>query len=419
MRSKIISIGDEILLGQIVNTNAAFIGDKLFSAGFPVEKTVVIGDEEQILMDELKDSSENFDITIITGGLGPTHDDITKPTLVKFFNDKLVTDNKVLDHVMNIFSSRNIPMPEVNIAQALIPSKSKVLWNSNGTAPGIMFETNEKLIIAIPGVPFEMKDLINNEIIPLLKNKFGKKFTKVFLNKTLLTTGSGESSLNEMLGNVNEFLGDSKLAFLPSATGVRLRINAEGNTVSEAENKISIIEKIIRSKIQDYIFGENEDDLETVTGRILKERKKTLSVAESCTGGKISSRIVSVPGSSEYYTGGVCVYSNIEKIKLLNIREETLSKYGAVSEETAIEMAEGVREIMKTDYSLSTTGIAGPAGGSEKKPVGLVWIGFSSSEKTFAMSFLFGEERQRNIERASQRALEILRRELLKIKLIF
>ncbi|MEZ4692368.1 MAG: competence/damage-inducible protein A [Ignavibacteria bacterium] len=419
MKSKIISIGDEILIGQIINTNAAYIGEKLFSAGFPVDRTVVIGDEEQILLDELKDSTENYDITIITGGLGPTHDDITKPTLVKFFNDRLETDNKVLEHVKNIFSSRNITMSEVNIAQALVPSKSKVIWNANGTAPGLMFDLNEKIIIAIPGVPFEMKDLINNEIIPLLKKKFEKKFEKVFLHKTLLTTGSGESSLNEMLGNVKEFIGNSKLAFLPSATGVRLRINAEGNSISDAEKKISAIEKIIRSKIQDYIFGENDDDLETVIGRILRERKKTLSVAESCTGGKISSRIVSVPGSSEYYIGGVCVYSNIEKIKLLNIKEGTLSKYGAVSEETAIEMAVGVREIMKTDYSISTTGIAGPSGGTDKKPVGLVWIGFSSNEKTFAMSFLFGEERQRNIERASQRALEILRRELLKIKLIF
>ncbi|MCB0726671.1 MAG: competence/damage-inducible protein A [Ignavibacteriae bacterium] len=419
MKSKIISIGDEILIGQIINTNAAYIGEKLFSAGFPVDRTVVIGDEEQILLDELKDSTENYDITIITGGLGPTHDDITKPTLVKFFNDRLETDNKVLEHVKNIFSSRNINMPEVNIAQALVPSKSKVIWNANGTAPGLMFDLNEKIIIAIPGVPFEMKDLINNEIIPLLKKKFEKKFEKVFLHKTLLTTGSGESSLNEMLGNVKEFIGNSKLAFLPSATGVRLRINAEGNSISDAEKKISAIEKIIRSKIQDYIFGENDDDLETVIGRILRERKKTLSVAESCTGGKISSRIVSVPGSSEYYIGGVCVYSNIEKIKLLNIKEGTLSKYGAVSEETAIEMAVGVREIMKTDYSISTTGIAGPSGGTDKKPVGLVWIGFSSNEKTFAMSFLFGEERQRNIERASQRALEILRRELLNIKLIF
>lgn len=419
MKTKIISIGDEILIGQIVNTNAAYIGDKLFSAGFPVEKTIVIGDEENILLEELKDSMDKYDITIITGGLGPTHDDITKPTLIKFFDDKYISDEKVLEHVKNIFSQRNIKMPAVNIAQALIPSRSIVIWNESGTAPGIMFEENGKIIIAIPGVPFEMKALIDNEIIPLLRKKFLSDVSKVYLHKTLLTTGTGESTLNEMLGDINEIIGDSKLAFLPSVTGVRLRINAEAESEPEAQQKIISIEKKIRAKIQDFVFGVNDENLESVIGKILKGKKQSLSVAESCTGGKISSRIVSVPGSSEYYIGGVCVYSNIEKIKLLNIKEDTLSKYGAVSEQTAIEMAEGVREIMKTDYSVSTTGIAGPSGGSEDKPVGLVWIGFSSKNKSYAMKFLFGEERQRNIERASQRALEILRRELLNIKLIF
>lgn len=419
MKTKIISIGDEILIGQIVNTNAAYIGDKLFSAGFPVEKTIVIGDEENILLEELKDSMDKYDITIITGGLGPTHDDITKPTLIKFFDDKYISDEKVLEHVKNIFRRRNIKMPAVNIAQALIPSRSIVIWNESGTAPGIMFEENGKIIIAIPGVPFEMKALIDNEIIPLLRKKFLSDVSKVYLHKTLLTTGTGESTLNEMLGDINEIIGDSKLAFLPSVTGVRLRINAEAESEPEAQQKIISIEKKIRAKIQDFVFGVNDENLESVIGKILKGKKQSLSVAESCTGGKISSRIVSVPGSSEYYIGGVCVYSNIEKIKLLNIKEDTLSKYGAVSEQTAIEMAEGVREIMKTDYSVSTTGIAGPSGGSEDKPVGLVWIGFSSKNKSYAMKFLFGEERQRNIERASQRALEILRRELLNIKLIF
>lgn len=419
MKSKIISIGDEILIGQIVNTNAAYIGEKLFSAGFPVERTVVIGDEEKVLMDELQESTDNYDITIITGGLGPTHDDITKPTLVKFFKDTLVTDSKVLEHVKKIFSSKKVYMPEVNIAQALVPSKSKVIWNANGTAPGILFEIENKVIIAIPGVPFEMKTLIDKEIIPYLISKFKNDFSKVYLHKTLLTTGAGESTLNEMLGDINEITAIGKLAFLPSITGVRLRINTEGKSKSEAETKISLIEKNIRSKIQDYIYGEDEDTLQNVIGKILKEKKQTLSVAESCTGGNISSKIVSVPGSSEYYIGGVCVYSNLEKIKLLNIENETLNKFGAVSEKTAMEMADGVRNIMNTDFAVSTTGIAGPTGGSDEKPVGLVWIGFSSKEKTYAMSFLFGDERQRNIERASQRALEILRRELLNIKIIF
>ncbi|HMS34227.1 MAG TPA: competence/damage-inducible protein A [Ignavibacteria bacterium] len=419
MKSKLISIGDEILIGQIVNTNAAFLGDILFSIGIPVAKTVVIADEEAALLSEFEDSFRNYDVTIITGGLGPTHDDITKPVLLKFFNDEYMRDEKVLEHVRNIFKSRNMNMPSVNEDQALVPKNSKVIWNANGTAPGIWIEKDNKIFIALPGVPYEMKSMIENEILPELKNRFSSGSGKVYLQKTLLTTGLGESSLNEMIGNVKEIIGESKLAFLPSATGVRLRINTEGNSEREAAEKINSIENRLRSKIGYLIYGVDKTELEKVIGDILTERKQTLSVAESCTGGMISSKIVSVPGSSDYYEGGVCVYSNLEKIKLLNIKKETLRKYGAVSEETACEMAGGVRNLMDTDFALSTTGIAGPSGGSGQKPVGFVWIGFSSKEKTYALSFNFGNNREINIQRASQRALEILRRELLNIEIRF
>jgi competence/damage-inducible protein CinA-like protein len=385
----------------------------------PVEKTVVIGDEENILYTELDDSLKNFDVTIITGGLGPTHDDITKPALVKFFEDELVTDEKVLEHVKNIFSSRNLKMPPVNEAQALVPKNSKVIWNANGTAPGIWIEKNNKIFIAMPGVPFEMKVMTEKEILPELRKKFESKTDKVFLQKTLLTTGLGESSLNERLGDIREIIGDNKLAFLPSQVGVRLRINTEGKSKSEALMKLSTIENKIREKAGNYIYGENEDTLEKIIGNILKERKQTLSLAESCTGGMISSRIVGVAGSSDYYIGGVCAYSNKEKIKLLNVSEDTLDKCGAVSEQTAIEMAAGVRKLMETDFAVSTTGIAGPAGGSKEKPVGLVWIGFSDKEKNYALDFLFGDNRQRNILRATERTLEILRRELFNIQIKF
>lgn len=419
MKSKLISIGDEILIGQIVNTNAAFLGDRLFSIGIPVAKTVVIGDEEAVLLSEFEDSFQNYDVTIITGGLGPTHDDITKHVLMKFFKDEFVRDEKVLEHVRNIFRSRNMNMPLVNEDQALVPKNSKVIWNANGTAPGIWIEKDNRIFIAMPGVPYEMKAMTENEILPELKKRYSAGSGKVYLQKTLLTTGLGESSLNEMIGNVKEIIGESKLAFLPSATGVRLRINVEGKSSEEAGVILNNIEKKIRTKIPDYIYGVNKEELEKVIGDILTDRKQTLSVAESCTGGMISSKIVSVPGSSNYYEGGVCVYSNLEKIKLLNIKEETLKKYGAVSEETAKEMADGVRELMGTDFALSTTGIAGPSGGTDQKPVGLVWIGFSGKEKNYALSFLFGNNREVNIQRASQRALEILRRELLNIEIRF
>lgn len=413
MKSKIISIGDEILIGQVVNTNAAYLGDRLFSIGMPDEKTVVIGDEENILLDELKDSLENYDVTVITGGLGPTHDDITKPVLIKFFKDRLVLDKKVLRHVKNIFSSRNLRMPEVNTGQAMVPENSIVIRNANGTAPGLIIEKNKKLFVAMPGVPYEMKPMFEYEIIPFIRKYFSNKLKTFYQQKTLLTTGIGESALQEMLGDINELLGDSKLAFLPSSTGVRLRINVEGKNKKDAVLKLNLIEKKIRSKAEEFIFGVNDDLLERIIGGLLRKKKKTLSVAESCTGGMITSRIVSIPGSSDYFIGGICAYSNEMKTKLLKVKKETIINYGAVSRQTAIEMAEGAREVMKTDYAISATGIAGPKGGTKEKPVGLVWIGYSSKNKKYAKDFMFGEDRGRNIERAAQRSLEILRKELM------
>ncbi|HAY33270.1 MAG TPA: competence/damage-inducible protein A [Ignavibacteria bacterium] len=419
MKTKLISVGDEILIGQIVNTNAAFLGERLFSSGFPVDKNVVIGDEEDVLLSELSDSDKNYQVTIITGGLGPTHDDITKPALVKYFNDKLKTDYKVLDHVRNIFSSRNIVMPHVNNGQALIPENSEVIWNSNGTAPGILIKKKKKVFIALPGVPYEMKPMIDEIVLPFLKNYFADELKSVYMQKTILTTGIGESSLNELIGDVNDVIGESKLAFLPSSSGVRLRINVTAKSSKEAESKIDTIEFKLKEKIGDYIFGYGEEDLESVIGDILRKNNLTLSVAESCTGGRISSRIVSVPGSSEYYIGGVCSYSNELKMSLLGVKKETLERFGAVSSETAVEMAEGIRKLTDSDVSISTTGIAGPDGGTAEKPVGLVWIGLSDKNNSFAMKFLFGDNREINIQRSSQRALEILRRHLLNIKIIF
>lgn len=419
MKSKLITVGDEILIGQVVNTNAAFIGDKMFSIGMPVVKSVVVGDDEKYLYGEFEESLKNFDITLITGGLGPTHDDITKPVLVDFFKDELVLDKKVLEHVKNFFITRNIYMPETNIGQAMIPSKSKVVWNANGTAPGIWMEKDNKVFIAMPGVPFEMKEMVNNFVIPELKKKYSSFQSEVFKQKTLLTTGLGESTLHEKIGDLSEILRDSKLAFLPSAEGVRLRINTSGKNDDDAGNRLIEIEKSIREKVGDHVFGINEETLEEIIVNILRSRSQTLSVAESCTGGRICSRIVSIPGSSECFIGGVVAYSNKEKVSMLKVREETIKKYGAVSMQTAIEMAEGIRKEMGTDFALSVTGIAGPGGGTAEKPVGLVWIGFSGNGKCYAMDFLFGNNREYNILRATQRALEILRRELLNIEIKF
>ncbi len=419
MKSKLITVGDEILIGQVVNTNAAFIGEKMTAAGIPLKKTVVVGDSEKSLLEEFEDALKYFDVTIITGGLGPTSDDITKPALLKFFNDNLVMNWRILRHVKKIFQSRNLAMPSVNIGQAMLPSKSKAIWNPNGTAPGIWIERKNKIFVVLPGVPHEMKAMMADYVVPLLLKRFKREIKNVHKYKTLLTTGLGESTLYQKVIQVEKKLGASKLAYLPSPVGVRIRIDASGNNKSAAGHEILRIEKLIKEKIGDYIFGESDSTIEEVVAKIFTKGKKTLSIAESCTGGMLSSLIVSVAGASKFYLGGICAYSNREKMKLLQVKNSTLKKFGAVSRETAIEMADGIRKLMKTDFALSTTGVAGPTGGSRVKPVGLVWIGFSSARKTYAAEFKFGSNRQINIARASQRAIEILRRELLGIKIYF
>lgn len=411
LASKIISIGDEILIGQIVNTNAAFIGEKLYSIGIPVIRIVTIGDDRQALLNELEDSKKNFDVTIITGGLGPTHDDLTKKILVDYFNDELVCDDKVMNHVKSIFKNRNVKMPEVNYEQALIPKKSKVIWNENGTAPGIWFDVSDKIFVALPGVPYEMKAMLSAYVLPALKEKFQKKIDYNLKSRTVLTAGIGESSLAELIGDVNNIPDIGKLAFLPSLFGVKLRIDVIGKNSLEAEKKIKNIENSLRNKIGNYIFGYDDDLLECTVGEILRENNKTLSVAESCSGGMLASKITDVGGSSDYFLGGVCTYSNESKINILNVKRETIEHFGAVSEETALEMARNVRKKFGSSIGLSITGIAGPSGGSDAKPVGLVWIAYSDDKRTFAERFLFGNNRERTKIRSAYMALAILKKE--------
>lgn len=411
--SKIISIGDEILIGQISNTNSQFIAEKLFSIGVPVKKIITIGDSKEELIAELGDSESNYDVTVITGGLGPTHDDITKPVMTEYFGDELVMDENVLENVRNIFKSRGIKMPEINKEQALVPKNAMIIWNRNGTAPGMYFEKDGKHFISLPGVPFEMKPMLTDSVIPMLREKFSEKIDYVIRSKTYLTTGIGESSLFEMIGDIKQLTGDDKLAFLPSPAGVRLRIDIHASDEEHAKAKMTAVENKLKEKIGEYIFGYNDDLLEEVVGRILTEKSMTLSTAESCTGGLIASLITDISGSSKYYLGGVNVYSNESKINILKIDRDLIQKKGAVSEEVALQMALNARKIFGSDYSLSVTGIAGPEGGSPEKPIGLVYIGFSSKEKQFSRKFLFGNRRDNNKLRSAKMALEILRRDLL------
>lgn len=411
--SKIISIGDEILIGQITNTNSQFIAEKLYSIGIPVKKIISIGDVREELLAELEDSHSNYDVTVITGGLGPTHDDITKSVLTEYFGDELILDENVLENVKNIFKSRGIKMPEINREQALVPKNAMIIWNRNGTAPGIYFEKEDKHYISLPGVPFEMKPMLLDSVIPMLREKFADKIDYVLKSKTFLTTGIGESSLFELIGDIKQLTGDDKLAFLPSPVGVRLRVDVTATDEEHAQAKLSSIENKLREKIGEYIFGINDDLLEEIVGQLLLKDNKTLSTAESCTGGLLASFITDISGSSGYFLGGVNVYSNKSKTDILKIDNDLILSKGAVSEEVAIQMALNVRRIFNSDYSLSITGIAGPEGGSDEKPVGLVYIGFASSEKQYAKKFLFGQRRDNNKIRSAKMALEILRRELI------
>ena len=411
--AKVMTIGDELLIGQVVDTNSTFISEKLNSISIPVTRMVTIGDKEEDILNELVDSVKNYDVTIITGGLGPTHDDITKAILVRFFNDELILNENVLDNIKSIFKNRGIDMPKINKEQAMVPKNSMLIWNAFGTAPGMCFERDGKLIISLPGVPFEMKAMMENSVIPMLREKMADKIKYFIKTKTLLTTGIGESVLSEIIGDVKEIIRDNRLAFLPSATGVRLRIDTKGETEEEALEKLKNIEAYIRGKIDKYIFGINDDSLEKIISTLLTKSGKTISTAESCTAGYLAFKLTTVPGSSVYYMGGVNSYSNDVKSNVLKVSEKTLQEFGAVSQQTAIEMAENIRKIIKTDIGISITGIAGPDGGTDDKPVGLVYIGYSDKDKTYAKEFLFADNRERNREKAVSSALNIIREELI------
>lgn len=414
MKAQIITIGDEILIGQTINTNAAYIGSELTKNQITVTKTTVVGDEEEIILQEFREAWDKNDVVIVTGGLGPTHDDITKDCIVKFFNTDLIMNNEVLEDVKAVFEKRGREMTKINQTQALVPRSCRVIRNSKGTAPGMWMEKNGRIMISMPGVPFEMKEMIDSYVIPALVERRGG-IGPVKKIRNLLTTGIAESVLFERLGDINELLNGSKLAFLPSQFGVKLRITSEAESEEQAANKITEIEQKIRSRAGRYIYGTEDDTLEEVVARLLKERGLSLAVAESCTGGLICNRITNVAGSSNYFERGVITYSNGAKVELLRVDEDILAMHGAVSLEVARQMAEGIKATSGTDLGLAITGILGPGGSTKEKPVGLVYIGICDEKVCTAKQFRFGEDRLLNKDRASQAALEMLRRHLLGI----
>ncbi len=411
MKAEIITIGDEILIGQIIDTNSAWIAEQFNLNGIEIFQITSVHDDVEHITEAMREAEKKVDLVIITGGLGPTKDDITKDALCRYFNTRLVFHEPTFDWIRERFRMRNIDLNKLNRDQALMPESCQILHNKVGTAPGMWFEKNDTIFTAVPGVPFEMMYLVEHEILPRLQ-KNGK--TKAIFHKTILTQGLPESMLAERIENWESSLPDNiKLAYLPNPMSVRLRLSAIGVSPDELRQQIAIEIERLKQLIPEHIFGFDNETLAEVTGRLLLERDQKLSVAESCTGGYISHLLTLIAGSSAFYKGGITAYSNELKENLLNVSPDALKEHGAVSEPVVRQMAEGVRNALGTGYSVATSGIAGPGGGTEEKPVGTVWIAVSGPQKTVTEKYIFGDNRERNIIRASQTALQMLRRMLI------
>ena len=427
MIAEIISIGDELLIGQVVNTNASWIAEKLNNIGIKVHQISTVSDNKEHILQSLEETESRADLIIITGGIGPTKDDITKTTLCEFFNTKLVFSDETYEIIQQLFKVRGYKVTESNRKQAEVPENCKLIANRNGTAPGMWFEKEGKIFISLPGVPYEMKALISESIIPDLQ-KLSKG--NIIFHKTILTQGLGESFLSETIANWEDSLpAHIKLAYLPSPGIVRLRLSAYSITKSEDSNIQQInnsanqqfnnlkaeVEGLIeglKKKIGEYIYGYDDDTLERIIGRLLKEKEKTICTAESSTGGFIAHRITSIAGSSAYFKGSIVAYANEIKENLLGVSPADIIKLGAVSEHVAKQMAIGAKHLMKTDYAIAVTGIAGPDGGTDDKPVGTTWIAVATPTDIIAKKFLFRDNRERNIIRTTLTALNILRKQI-------
>ena len=416
MRVEIITIGDELLFGQIEDSNSPYVAEKLTSNGMKVIFKTSVGDDINRISEALETARSRVDVIIATGGLGPTSDDLTKKAIVKTFKRNLVFHPEILKNIEDSFQKRGIPMPGINQNQALIPQGTKALSNLWGMAPGIFLEDEKNLFFALPGVTVEMKWMLENEVLPILKARMstGTMGSENFiLHRKLRTTGISESALFEKIEKLIDPQEEMRIAFLPSYLGVDLRLTLESEEKDPAQSILDESEGKIREILGPLVYGMDEQTLEEIVGKLLVERKKTIATAESCTGGLIGARITNVSGSSQYFERGVITYSNESKTELLKTPPQVIEKYGAVSEEVAILMAEGVRKLAGTDFGLSVTGIAGPTGGTPQKQVGLVFIGFAHENDSFAERFIFEQDRRTNRERAAQAALNMVRLFLL------
>jgi len=411
MNAIIINIGDELLIGQVTNFNASWMAEQLNLIGVDVVRINVISDKEQEILNALKDAEIHADLVLITGGLGPTNDDITALALCKYFNTHMVFDQTTFEDIVEMFKHRGFTVTNTNRKQAEVPAGCRIIRNLNGTAPGLWFEKNGKIFVATPGVPFEMRAMMSNLILPSIEQHLTGD---TIVHKTILTQGVGESFLADIIADWENKLPENiRLAYLPSPGYVRLRLTARGPEKDLLNEAIASEVNKLQNLIAEYIYGYDSETMEQVVGKLLTSLGKTVVTAESCTGGYIAHLITKVPGSSGYFRGSVIAYSNEIKESILGVQHETLMNHGAVSEETVKEMAVNVRIKLNADYSIAASGIAGPDGGTDDKPVGTIWIAIASATNCTARKFQFGNLRQVNIERATITALNMLRKEVL------
>lgn len=410
VRVEILTIGDEILYGQITDTNSQWIGEKMTTAGFRVIRKTSVGDQENVILNAFAEAEERADVVLITGGLGPTADDLTKPMLSRYFNSPLLLHSEALAQLKALFEQRGFQLTDTNRKQAELPEVCTYIPNPLGTAPGMWFEKNGKVFMSMPGVPHEMKHMLEFNVIPRLVKVFEPP---VIYHRMIRTAGIGESWLADKIKDWEESLPPHlKLAYLPSLGEVRLRVTGFGQHLAALQNEVEDQCQMLMPLIKEWVYGYEDDTLARAVGNILQKEEKTMAIAESCTSGYVSYTLTSVPGSSFYFKGSMVAYHNEVKENLLGVQQDTLQNYGAVSEQTAREMAERVREKFKTDYGLSTTGIAGPGGGTAEKPVGLVWIAITNGKQTITKKLNLTKERDTNIRYTASAILNLFRQTL-------
>ena len=414
MKAAIVTIGDEILIGQIVDTNSAYMAKALDKIGIEIAEMLSISDDKKHILDTFAHLQNKVDLVLITGGLGPTKDDITKKTFCDYFEDELVIDPGVLQHVTQIIEGfYKRPITQMNRDQALVPSKCTILTNANGTAPGMWMKKEDTVYISLPGVPYEMKDIVDNVIVPKIIKEYERPF---IIHQTVMTYGQGESMVAERIeeweNNLPAFI---KLAYLPSPGRVRLRLSARGTIEELLRTVLAEQIKQLTAIIGDIIVGfDDGESIEVILGRMLVQHNKSLATAESCTGGKIAERITAIPGASAYFKGSIVCYSEAVKVEILQVSKETIAKHSVVSEEVAREMVVNVRKLLKTDYAIAVTGNAGPTKDATNEEVGTVFIALATPNAVFVEKFDFGQPRDKVIDRAVNKSFELLQKEILK-----